>query len=566
MALSVSPAARHQLTHLLTAFSLGTLCFIRRWYDLEHLQPHGLDYFRAVPSDSTLLISTIIASLILAAAFRLAWLWVERHPTPGRRKFAHCVFMLVLIYPIESVRRYWITQTDGFDLGSNLALGAIICILAAGFVAVLMGNTRVLNPARRVAVLLTLLFPALMLDFEMNHLGAEPAAAFTPRAPLPLLPSRGPHAPRFVWLLFDEMDQHLAFDHRPASLQLPELDRLRSESVFATHATQTAMFTAIALPSVLSGRVFTNAQALDANTLMLTPEGSKERVSWRAENNVFKRARDLGVNAEVAGWLHPYCRILGDEVTGCLAIPSSHSTAALAEELHATKKGVWMTVANLYWRQLLNLADMFHSLGDPVADRARDEQVQQDQQLQYFEARDWTYRAAVDPNIGMIFVHFPTPHPFPIYNRREKSFALRGTEDYFDNLALVDRTVGELRRALERAGLWDQTAVLITADHGFRPGAWTGHLGWTDELDRLTKHQAPVNVPFIVKLPEEITGAIIDKPFSNVATGDLGLAVLSGAVSTPAQAVAWLDQHSSSPAKQDAPAITSVKANLSAAN
>ena len=566
MALSVSPAARHQLTHVLTAFSLGTLCFIRRWYDLEHLQPHGLDYFRAVPSDSTLLISTIVASLILAAGFRLAWLWVERHPTPGRRKFAHCVFMLVLIFPIESVRRYWITQTDGFDLGSNLALGAIICILAGGFVAVLLGNTRVLKPARRVAVLLTLLFPALILDFEMNHLGAEPASMFTPRASLPMLPSRGPHAPRFVWLLFDEMDQRLAFERRPASLQLPELDRLRSESVFASQATQTAMFTAIALPSLLSGRIFTNAQALDAGTLMLTPEGSKERVSWRAENNVFKQARDLGVNAEVAGWLHPYCRILGDEVTGCLAIPSSHSTAALAEELHAAQKGVWMTVADLYWRQLLNLADMFHSLGDPAADRARDVQVQRDQQLQYFQMRDWAYRAAADPQVGMMFVHFPTPHPFPIYNRRERSFHLLGTEDYFDNLALVDRTLGELRRALEQAGLWDQTSILITADHGFRPGGWGGHLGWTDELDRLTEHQAPVKVPFILKLPGETTGAAIDKPFSNVVAGGLGLAVLSGTVSTPDQAVKWLDKHAASATKPDPAAITSVKSDLSPVN
>jgi hypothetical protein len=299
---------------------------------------------------------------------------------------------------------------------------------------------------------------------------------------------------------------------------------------------------------------------------MLTPDGSKERVSWRAENNVFKQARDLGVNAEVAGWLHPYCRILGDEVTGCLAIPSSHSTAALAEELHAAQKGVWMTVADLYWRQLLNLADMFHSLGDPAADRARDVQVQRDQQLQYFQMRDWAYRAAADPQVGMMFVHFPTPHPFPIYNRRERSFHLLGTEDYFDNLALVDRTLGELRRALEQAGLWDQTSILITADHGFRPGGWGGHLGWTDELDRLTEHQAPVKVPFILKLPGETTGAAIDKPFSNVVAGGLGLAVLSGTVSTPDQAVKWLDKHAASATKPDPAAITSVKSDLSPVN
>ena len=54
MALSISPAARRQLTNGLTAFSLGTLCFIRRWYDLEHLQPRGLDYFRSAPENLAL--------------------------------------------------------------------------------------------------------------------------------------------------------------------------------------------------------------------------------------------------------------------------------------------------------------------------------------------------------------------------------------------------------------------------------------------------------------------------------------------------------------------------------
>jgi hypothetical protein len=566
MALSVSPAARHQLNLLLTAFSLGTLCFIRRWYDLEHLQPRGLDYFRATPADSTLLISTIIASLTLAVAFRLAWLWVERHPTPGRRKFAHCVFMLVLIFPIESVRRYWITQTDSFDLGSNLALAAIECILAAGFLAVLFGNVRVLRPARRVAVLLTLLFPALMLDFGMNRLGAEPAARFSSRPPLPMLPSRGAQAPRLIWLIFDEMDQRLAFDRRPADLELPELDRLRAESVVDNHVTQTAMFTAIALPSLLSGKIFHNAQALDANTLTLVPEGSKERVSWRDEPNIFKSARELGVNGELAGWLHPYCRILGDQVTGCLAIPSSHSTSALAEELHATQKGVWRTVADLYQRQFLNLADMFHSLGDPLSERLRDKQVQLDQQANYFAARDFAYRDAADPRIGLLFVHFPTPHPFPIYNRRAGDFNLNGPLDYFDNLALVDRTVGELRKLLERAGMWDQTSLLITADHGLRPGGWIGRLGWTDELDKLTGRQLPVNVPFILKLPGEKSGVVVDKTFSNAVSAHLGLAVLGGTVSTPAQAVTWLDEHAASLARPDPAAITSVEPNLSPVN
>src|SRR5580704_2610433 len=102
MALSVSPATRRQLTNGLTAFSLGTLCFIRRWYDLEHLQPRGLDYFRSAPESLAFLGSTIVAALLLAALFWGAWRMVERSSAPGLRQFARVGFLLVLMYPIES--------------------------------------------------------------------------------------------------------------------------------------------------------------------------------------------------------------------------------------------------------------------------------------------------------------------------------------------------------------------------------------------------------------------------------------------------------------------------------
>src|SRR5580704_2600006 len=102
MALSISPAARRQLTNALTAFSLGTLCFIRRWYDLEHLEPRGLDYFRSAPESLAFLESTVLGAVLLAAVFWGAWRWVERSSRPRLRWFGQIVFLLVLIYPIES--------------------------------------------------------------------------------------------------------------------------------------------------------------------------------------------------------------------------------------------------------------------------------------------------------------------------------------------------------------------------------------------------------------------------------------------------------------------------------
>ncbi len=544
MALSLSPPARHQLTNGVTAFSLGVFCFIRRWYDLENLQPRGLDYFRSAPPGLTLMAATILSAILLAAVFWGAWYWVERSGSPGLRRLAHVSFLLLLAYSVESVRRYWNTQTDHFDSGSNISLWVVEAILVSGCVLLFFNSRRVLDPARRVAVLLLLLFPALMIDFVMNRLGAEQADVYQPKHPAPLLPDRGPNAPRFVWLVFDELDEPLAFERRPPGLDLPELDRLRGESVAASHAVETSTITAIALPSLICGRIFSSAQARDSNTLDLYPRGSRQKVDWSTQPTVFSRARQLGVNAALAGWHHPYCRILGDQLTECFALPSTHSTAALAEEAEASRTGVWRTVAWLFQWQFATLRRIVTGIR-PGASDLSDAQIQRGQQQEYLQIRDHAYRDIADPRFGLVLVHFPTPHMFPIYNRREQNFHIEGSLDYFDNLALVDRTVGEVRRTLEQAGLWDRTSLLVTADHGLRPSNWIDRIGWTTELDRLTGDQPPLTVPFIVKLAGQSRAIAVDKSFSNVAASDLALQILDSKLTSAEQVAAWMNQLSS---------------------
>ncbi len=148
-----------------------------------------------------------------------------------------------------------------------------------------------------------------------------------------------------------------------------------------------------------------------------------------------------------------------------------------------------------------------------------------------------------DPQIQFLFVHFPVPHPFAIYDSRRGDFTLSKSTSYFDNLALVDRTVGELRSKLEKAGLWDSTSILITSDHGLRPDLWRGHYNWTPETERLAGNTQSEIVPFIVKLDGQDRGMIYEKPFSAVVTGDLCLAILGGHVSTAAEVSVWLDEH-----------------------
>ena len=118
------------------------------------------------------------------------------------------------------------------------------------------------------------------------------------------------------------------------------------------------------------------------------------------------------------------------------------------------------------------------------------------------------------------------------------------TVNYLDNLELVDRTLADFRRAMERAGTWDTTALLITADHPFRPEIWKS--GFTPEEEQITRGKEYRFVPFILKLPGQTTRLTYDTPFNVVLIHHLTRALLSREISDPEAVIQWLDHNRSS--------------------
>lgn len=546
MALSFPQTLKSHLRDFGICLSLGNLCLIRRWYDLEHLQERSVNYYRTGPADPTLLIATIIASFVIALVIWLLWRVAQLTPSTRIKTMARGVFLALLILPLESIRRYWNQQAGSVDWGSNLALVGLELTLVLGMFLAFRGNPRVLRAARQVAFAMILLLPALLLDFAGQRATAESASAFASKAALPLLVHENDsprQTRRVVWLLFDEFDQRLAFDARPAGLELPELDRLRDESLVANQTVQTASWTALAVPSLISGKSFGKAQMMDSSTLLLFTDGSKHGTDWSDQNHIFKKVRARGLNAAIVGWHHPYCRVLGDTVNRCFDMPSGHPTDALLRETHAAEEGVWGTVAFLFRLQMENFRDLFRPDANSMSNLMKQEYVQQRQQRQYFAIRDRAYRDAVDPSVEFLYAHFPAPHLYAIYDRRKKDFALSLNTDYLDNLALVDRTVGELRLELERAGLWESTSILVSSDHGLRPDEWRGKLNWTEEMNRLTSDGASQTVPFILKLAGSSVPEAYGDRVSAVVSGDLMLSIAAGEVKTLEDAKAWLSRH-----------------------
>jgi hypothetical protein len=321
-------------------------------------------------------------------------------------------------------------------------------------------------------------------------------------APLKRTP---PSLRRVVWLVLAELDQRVTFEARPVGLELPELDRLRRESLYADGARPPAGTTEVAMPALITGRPVVAVAPLGPNDLELTfADGKSAR--WGTEANVFTRARTLGYDTALIGSHLPYSRVLGGSLGVADWRPSAAHDVARSDTFGESLWGPWASLAPPVNRRRLSVR-RFEELGDLAL------------------------RTAADERFGLVLLHLPIPQAPGIYDRaagRLTPWNFTGAEGgYLDNLALADRMLTHLRRSLERSRLGDRTWLVVTADRWWQTSK---------------PHDAPVDhrVPFLIRPPDGSRATHVDMAFNTLATHDLVLAILRGSVGDTADAAAWL--------------------------
>ena len=357
-------------------------------------------------------------------------------------------------------------------------------------------------------------------------------------SPLPDLP---PTAPRVVWLVFDEMDERLAFLDRPRTLGLPELDRFRRQAIHAVEAHPPARWTLTSMPALISGRLVADAEPRGVDDLTLGLVDGGGRVRWSQQPNVFAKARAVGLNTAVVGWYHPYCRVLSASLTQC----SWQAYASVMEEQDSG--GTRRDLARSVWGQLTRTVGTALSvtrLGIAAAEERHwreGEQEREHHRLTYLQIRERALEAVTDPHLGLILVHWPIPHASWPHRHAADRASPERQDEYVENLALSDRTLGELRAAMEGAGLWERTVVLVSADHGLR-----NEEGWSlaTRAPAMPAGTRPLPlVPFLLKLAGHDRPLEYAPAFNTVLTHDLLLALLRGDISGHEEVLRWLDQN-----------------------
>ena len=407
-------------------------------------------------------------------------------------------------------------------------LGLLLLLFVVFVVAVLalkLWDRHPLSAGAGIALLLFPFVPVTFFQVGWSLARTDSTVAFSDKALAPPSPTGKTPATRVVWLLFDEMDQGMAFSARPRTVHLPEMDRLRGRAFYASNAYPPATGTFFSMPALLSGKLVSRSKLLDADELMITFAGTREAVRWSAQPNLFSKAREAGFTPAVVGWCFPYCRIF-NTLTSCswqvLVGPWDDRGMTVPEcmlsQIHAV-------VAKAPFAEELGLRRRIMTQG--YARLRREKHLDA-----YLTILHDAKKAATDPDLDLVLVHWPVPHPPGIYDRSKDDFVLGEGSNYLDNLELMDRTLGEIRRSMEDTGAWETTTVLVGSDHSWRTELWRRHPFWTSE-EAAFANRTDHRVPFLLKIAGQKEAITYEPDFNTVLTHDLLLALLRGKVRTP---------------------------------
>lgn len=522
------------ITEILIALSLANLLFIKTWRKLIYpagesyhlkLEPYLMDYV------------AILLTVILTATVFLFGLWSVRYFwTEKTLIIVKLLFLLVVAVSLNGIRQQ---LYEIFPNSFNyLNLGFLAVILAIGVFSWLNWQNYFFEAAKLFCLILA---PFWLITFTLaiwQFFTLQPIVETSIKTQLSAIQPKEKTAikNRVIWIIFDELDYSVPFEKGVVSL--PEFEKLKQTSFFATNAVPPAYTTRDATASLITGKKVEASEAISRNDLRLKFADGEAKFSETP--NIFRKVKSLNGETAVVGWVQPYCRVIGADLSAC----QWHSFDSVNDyQPNTLGKIMLRNVQNLLvsipfgWR--------VNSLIDSGLDRILEDKGYRPRHLEMLDA---TREIVVNPNIDLAFIHLPFPHPPNYYNAQKGDFdqvlskqtSLKNL--YFDNLILTDKVLGEIRKTLEERNLWDDSTVIISSDHQWRVNVYQNQL--FDKELKITNGKEDVRVPFFLKLKGKKDSVIYEKPFNTVITSDLILAIMKGEVAKIEDVKKWLEARS----------------------
>jgi Sulfatase len=345
--------------------------------------------------------------------------------------------------------------------------------------------------------------------------------------------------PRIIWIVFDELSYEQLYERRFRGLQLPAFDQLASQATVFTHTIPAAIWTAMVLPSLMTGEPVDDVRSsANGRKLSMHNPTTKTWLQFDEHNSIFQDALNTGYSTAVAGWYNPYCRILPEVLDRCFWTSGALSPNGLSPTATTLQANMWAPLLHLAGSGLTHRLLPFSRQIPDVTVRKAESHISDYQAL--LDAAD---KVLDDRSASFVLLHLPVPHPGGIYNRATGEFALKHSS-YIDNLALADKCLAHLRSKLESSGEWDSSTLVVMGDHSWRTKLiWRASRDWTKEDEIASQGGRFDDRPaYIVKLPQQRVGARIEAPFAALNTRKLLDALLTQNIRSAEDLSVWAQQ------------------------
>lgn len=457
----------------------------------------------------------LLAGLLLAVAGTgLIWLWTSlRDRWMGRwlavaeaSVLALAIFAVLMTTPAyyyDTIRSLWppIAKAPW----QAVAVGGLVAVLGLA----LRFPQKVGSALRGIIVLYT---PAAIVIASNALYGAyiltpKGASLFSHAALRPAPPPLPAVKTRVVMFIFDELDQRLTYEARPADVEMPAFDAMKQTSFYATDARPPFWYTYMSVARLMTGDLVSRLKHAPGGDVNLWIRTAPAPISFREAPSILSDVRSRGGTIGIFGQIgFAYCELFYDKIEACW-----------------DRFGVWQGQPHTFLSNIPRIWSEFTRLVGYKLTGTSALASGNERDIGLFKQSFQDMEDAVsDPKLNFVYLHVRMPHDPFIYNRHKNDYdpntdPVRG---YLDNLELTDRYLQSARTAMEKAGLWDRTTVIVTADHWWRI---------SHKFDGIIKKR----VPFLVKLPGQTTAFQFDQRLKTIGTRNLIRALFDGKVTSP---------------------------------
>jgi len=503
-------------TALLLLFSYYVAFFHPRNHDLYH---HGLPV--------TNLIGGVLIDLLAVSAVATLLLILIRHLPPSARQVTEAMFAGLMAWNIVNlgIQILYRFLLPVADMRARWSQCVFLIPLITGALAWFL--PRFTSPATRAIrfFLVTLSFSALWIVPQLVRVAlthpAQPPAAYHPAS----IPATDTSHPRIIWILFDELSYHQAFDHPAPNLALPNFELLRSSSVSFSSLVPAGFRTEKVIPSLFMNRTFDEYSSTLGGQLSYLDASNKHWIKYNPASTLFGLAQQKGWNPAIDGWYNPYCQLLAPVLSACYWSP----VVSMPMEQYGASESQ---------SPLSDAAALPHQL---AAELTNHKTTEEEMQIRAYRAlMDHAGTLIQNDSLRFIYIHLPVPHPPGIYDRRLHTFRTSGT--YLDNLVLADDTLGILMRQISASSLAANTTIIVTSDHSWRIMLYRNASTWTQEEEQASGGKFDDRPVLLVHFPGQRSAEEIRSALPEMLEHDMIAAMLNGQMNSQEQLVRWSSQ------------------------